>query len=89
MIHVVFTDADNLTCNSLRVFNRLRDDLVTPSIHLVVSILVTDDEMHHIKELFGTYNGPGLGWHMSIPWNFKAQSQTWYGDIAKTILANL
>lgn len=56
---------------------------------IVTRITISGDVMHHIKELFGTYNGSGLGWNMSIPWNFKSQSQTWYGDLAKTILANL
>ncbi len=58
------------------------------SLTSVVEFIIADEqELDAIKHKFGVFNHL-TGWHMSIPWTSE-RIQTWYGDIAKTILANL
>lgn len=46
------------------------------------------NELDYIMERFGVFATMGSNWQMTIPWNYKSKTQVWYGDIAKTILAN-
>ena len=66
-------------------------DIDKSQLKYVSHIYADGDEAEYIKHKFGLFATTGGNWSISIPWCYKshAQAQTWIGDIAKTILANL
>lgn len=55
-------------------------------------IIADGEEASHIQQIFTSKSWkPEEFQQISIPWNFKSSGNTqiWFGDIAKTILANL
>lgn len=60
-------------------------------INSIVSVSAYGEDSQYIKQMFGQHSGPTAVWIMTIPWKFNSinMRQTWYGDIAKTIIMNL
>lgn len=63
----------------------LRDD----EIKAITKIEADGDEFYHIQDMFSTRDGISKIISCSIPMVNYKNKMTWYGDFAKTIIANL
>lgn len=83
----IFIGASFITIDAEWTIPGIRTNLLPRNIKEIDYIIVTGDELEEILRIYSPINKP-----FTIPVAFKAYSHntmTWYGDIAKTIIANL
>jgi hypothetical protein len=90
MIHVIYRDsAGKIWTKTENIPNLYK--LAVDDLYEAAYVVADGDEAIAIQRKFGEFSQVLLKWIMTIPWNHTSHNhkQTWTGDIARTILANL